>query len=540
MAGVLLGLPSCSNEIDPNDLMLHPINTAVIVGLGNTQRYNAVVGEILTIDPIVVFLEVPNGPAPDFSFAWYMGGEVISEEEILRVRVEGELARVLGNRDNIMAFRVTDNNTGIVVTRTVYLNVTSRLTRGWLALTERDNSYDIDFLVNFNDTVTLHTGILDMFESTVPRLGETPKAFHAFQNNRPLRMGPINLTGYTIWVQTDKAIYNLNAADNYSLFSSDLLPFAVPGTPAFSAGFIPGRITTFSHSAVRLYMKYDGNMYSATSQNGLFPFEFPINRVSGENNDALFNVSPYVFGTVVGASLLFDEDNKRFLRHNHPPAGATSPSRGITFLHPLFDTAEDVALFSWTDNIERLVYMSNYNTNAGFAIIKDKVLGYRYLEFATSTSVLANNVMNKSFGRTFNDNAFIESAKFFAKHPSQPYFYMASEDKVYRMMVSTNELINMWEDVTDEVLKQGYRISVFQFTANNGSTGSPQGYITVGSYNPNGKVGENGRIEFFNVDGATGNFTPRETVSGVAGGEFEEGMSFTGIGKPIGISYKNQ
>jgi hypothetical protein len=289
-------------------------------------------------------------------------------------------------------------------------------------------------------------------------------------------------------------------------------------------------------------MYYNNNMYLYSVHHSLHLFGTPINR-NRDNNNAPFKPSPFVAGNPFRASVLFDEDNKRFMIHRGLASAMTEASNLSLTVTPLVDDPDPGhptnALFSWRNNIESLLYMGNYADAQGFAIYKDSELDrYRLIKFDYSAG---NHEVKKLSGSVFVDNTLVESIKYFAMYPGNrnldwlnggAYLYMATDDKVYR--VNPNMSI---DDITVSVLQPGYKISVLKFVGQTSTGQWHQPELTVGSYDPNGKVGENGRLEIYRVDagiGGTGNLI----IMGRSLAESNNEMRIVNIGKPVDVGYR--
>jgi hypothetical protein len=440
-----------------------------------------------------------------------------------------------------MLFRVTDLNTDIAYQQTFNVNVQTRMGQGWLALTEREDGFNIDMLNLYRDTITVYRDLLDLVGSTLPRTGETPMSIFSFQNfssRTPLFRDNRNIS---IMVHTDREL-SILSADDYSYDPDvNLTQFTVRSAPDFQNGFKPTKLIPMvqTHNRSRMYAYFNESFYIYNIA-PMFSFWRPVNRIRG-GDGTILKVAPYIAGSNQNGVLLFDTDNKRFIYHAAPSAmdivsGVPDSETLLTSL-VISDTPD--AHFSFNNDIESLVFMETYAANFGFAIIKDASLGkYRLFEFNT---VL--NRANTRFAGTFDDNAFIESIKFFARTPdnANAYLYMATEDKVYRILVNTATM-NTIEDITPSVLRPGYKISTFRFLPSNGGGTAMENYLTIGSYNPSGQVGENGLIEMYNFEAGTGNLIIRKQPNNEPSADgYQIEMRFPGagdppIGKPIDIS----
>ena len=543
---ILLVFSSCTKDLDSSNFITHPINDITIEGI--QTRYTVELGSVLTIEPQLTF--ALGEASSTYRYGWFLvhslhSSELLSEERNLVLPIEGTFGRI--GRTFNLAFQITDLNTGVIYQRNFELNVRIRHQIGHWILHERENDFDITLLSPFQDSLFRFDNMLDVFDSALPRVGETPKALYLFANTAaptPVRRDGSN---YSAIIRTDRATNSIRSLDfGFEPEHYNISAFVQRGDLLLTPGFNPQAMTVAvrAHAPAwaQMYMYYNGNIHFASF--GLFtiPFWFPINRMADENNQAPFTVSPFMFASQQHGAILFDKDNRRFVRINGTRmAGIQTPSSHFLFSHRLNDdpaVAPEDLPFSWTENIERLVYMGSFGYHDGFAIIKDELLGkYRWIEFHLSSAGI-----EKIFGGIFNDNAFVENIEFFARFPHRTqttYLYVATKDnRVFRIARDRTAMNNPVE-ITNDVLQSGYRISTFDFIRF--SNDARQHFLTVGSYNPAGPAGANGRVAMFNVQGGTGILTPRTFRQGGSANQADDAvitMEFTGLGRPVSIGFK--
>jgi hypothetical protein len=508
------------------------------------------IGSVFTFEPTLHFA-LGEGSST-YHYEWFLitvgnfpatgSFESLSEERELVLPIEGTFASA-GGRFRLL-FEITDLNTGLSNRQDFFLNIQRpRHERGWWVLHEREDDFDITILAQFQDSLIVYNNVLDMFGSDLPRIGETPKALYLFSNDAAPHPFRRDGSGFSAMIRTDRATSSIGVNDlSFDPVYNNISAFAQRfGTQGLEPGFNPRAIFPRSGGGpgqVRMFMHHNDNFFFFGMGMLQLMFSQPINRIVDCNEGRPFRVSPFIMSHFGMGSVFFDKDNKRFVRHQggaglhmQTPSAYLLYSQRITNPEPLF---------SWTENIESLLYMSNYNISRGFAIIKDSSLGrYRLIQFYFG----GNNTLVQSFQGTFEDNAFIESIKFFAMHPNGSFLYMVTEDNRIFRIVADQALMNNPTEITN-VVQPGYNISTFEFISRDGGGRiTRQDFLTVGSYNPNGPVGANGRVEMFNVDsGDTGDL---ETRRHRQGGNYNEDsdaeefdMIFTGFGRPIDIGHR--
>jgi hypothetical protein len=396
-------------------------------------------------------------------------------------------------------------------------------------------------LSNFQDTLLRLDNVLDRYDSALPREG-TPQALYIFPNWwAPDPRRHRDMSDFSTIIRTDKTTNSVRSNDlswepQFDISSS----FTQSAGSVLPTQFNPNRLV---HSAqepanLRVFMHYDNSWFLYAVGMGETRFGQPFNRI--RDRDALlfseptFSSPPFIAGDFMFGTVFFDDDNKRFMFLRGRPSTSAEPSERFLYSEPMVDLDDN--MFSWNNNIERLVYMKMYSLRNAFAIIKDSELDrYRYLRFGFSPE--QHNLVDQLATYTFNDNAFVESVKLFARHPTAPFLYMVTEDnRVFRApVVGSDDIFNNRVDVTDEVLQPGYHISFFDFF---NSSRIFRNFVVVGSYDPAGVAGENGRVEFFNVDTGSGAFNIQTTGSYIEGVGRGSQMSFTGFGRPVDIGLR--
>jgi hypothetical protein len=548
IAVIFFSLYACNEDKGNNSFEFREVNDVDIKGLsrvnGKDTVFQTEVGKTLNLEPVLTFKLGENKGKHTFAWYWLDNGsdtgyELISNERNLSLTMKGIYSKVQTYK---MLYEVTDVDTGVRYRRIFYLQVLSRLTTGYIALCEKDNGFDIDMLALYKDTLTQYNEVLDMMASTLPRKGEKPLRVFTYYDYYSPSVYNTDGSKYTVLIQTDKTANKIKSGDFSYDPSYNIKTFVQPGAGDFQGELNPGRLTplltaTTTGLDTRLYMYYNGNMYMYNNYRSLYLFARPLNKIRNVDNST-FKTKPYIAGSLLNGAVLFNDDKKCFV-YNALTSNMTSwttTSENQLSVIELKDDAQGIenSLFSFVNNIEELLYMDTYNSHLGFAIIKDRVLGkYRLIEFKTEV-----NIVSKKFGATIDNNALIESIKFFARHPILPYLYMATDDKIYRMLVDVNG-VNSVKDITNTCLTSGYKVSTFKFISYSGGGLNFSDHLTIGSYDPNGTVGANGKLEFYNCQPGTGELTLRNQPDDkpTAGG-YQIPMSFTGIGKPVDVAWK--
>lgn len=573
VAVMFLGFSACTKDLSFENFLTHPINEITIEGLtysdGRERTFMVAIGDVLTIEPELTFSLDPEGVG-NYLFEWYVavirnyvtnlgvhatGTWLVSNERNLVLPIEG---RFVDPRQDIfnMQFRVTDLETGIASFQRFTIRVQARHQVGWWILHETSDGFDISLVNLFQDSIFQLNHALDVFDSKLPRVGETPRALYLFPNNQapvPLRRDE---TRFSAIVRTDRALTPISARDfSYAPGVYHFSGFVQPGAQILSTMpttiiptvDLPGLAAAAPN--IRLYVHYNDNFYLFTHEPVQMSFLLwkPINRIVEENDWAPFRVAPFIVASRFRGAVMFDMDNRRFVRSDGGgimlmetlPAG--QPSAVLTS-HRLLDNpvAMNDGAFSWTNGIESLRYMRNFTNHGGFAIIRDYTLNrYRYIQFYFESHSPTSSV-RKDIGLTFDSDAFVHNVRTWVRHPNIhiPYLFAVTYDNRIWRIALTFEAFNNPTEITNQVLHPGYNITFFNFVSN--ANFSFQQFVTVGSYNPGGAAGANGRVQMFDVDTATGNLIQADHRQGGANNEDGELVpkNFTGFGKPVDVQWR--
>lgn len=550
---MLLGIISCERDLDSRHFPINVINDITILGFksgdGEIRKgvpgtrdwpsFEVALGSVFVLDAILEF-----GLGEDhstYTFGWYEidpnpdtevgSGRLLSEERTLSLHIDADFSNLL--RPYRMKFRITDMNTGVSYQRAFLMTVRNPLQIGWYALTERANGFEIDVIGLFMGEIRLYNSVLDMMDSPLPREGERPLSIFTFPNWNAPTMTNRDLTNFSIMIQTDVATRMVRSADFSWEPPFNISAFVALNHPVLTPGFKPNRfipmIGATTGLQTRLYMHHDDDFYIFNRVGVLLPFWEPVNIM--RDTGTQFRVAPFIAGNLAHGVVMFDLDNKRFVRHAILTTSllANTPSDQFLMSWLLTDVAD--APFSFNTGIESLLYMDTFTNNQGFAVIRNTSGNYQLFRFTKNATGAIANAAN-----TF-DSDLVASVEHFAMHPGGVFLYMATADRVWRVATAMNPMTTV--DITDQLgLPQGYRISTFDFLPTNGGGQNFQNFLTVGSYNPSGAAGENGRLDMFDVHtglAATGDLTLRSHEQ--PNGE-ETPMSFTGIGRPVSVAYR--
>jgi hypothetical protein len=558
LTALFTGLFSC-NE-DKGNYDYKDINTVKIDTL-----YNLVyaIGDILRINPDLTFSQGES--ESDFSFSWYVmtnsdpqTWELLQENRNLEIEVGGLIGKP--NVTYKIAYRIFNNKTQIPYIKTFTLSVISPLTRGYVALCELDNGFDIDMIaLSSAGKLNLYKNILAMTNSELPREGVKPYDIVTYDDRfapDPFEMSKNN--PYSVFILTDqyttrilpsdyswKPSYNIsNIIEKRSYLD---LEYVQKGKPVVAQKMKIGFQATQStvNACVSMYHKEPngtGNWYLLNTYPLLSLYSVQMNRLrpAGEPR---FEPSPYAaigFSGDFGGVMYYDINKKVFM------FCALSGSYYTTDIYYSEPIPEETGnqLFKFNDPNAGLLYMDeaqqgNYTNKNCYAILKLSDGSFKYIEFL-SAGALAYMAGENSKQRVsvIPANSNIGNAKFFAKAPESPFlFYATNDNKVYKMDISSATAV--YADITSTVLNEsGYNeITLFKYALPEGR--SVSNALSVGTYNTSLGKAEGGKLEFFRIsNAASGELAVAQFPNEPAEDGYQINMSWKGMGRIVGLTYK--
>ncbi|MDR1762561.1 MAG: hypothetical protein LBR64_01205 [Dysgonamonadaceae bacterium] len=524
----LITVGSCID--DKGNYDYHEINEVTIEGIPDTITTS--VGARVQVTPQLTFSQGEN---PDnFEYLWcltesyypYNFTDSVSIERNLDIEIGGEGSVI--NRDGTyyVLYLVINKETGVRYYHSFNIIVYDRSQIGYIMMCETGtDSFDLDLISVFNDTLTQYHRALELYNSDLPHTGVKPIDILCYGDYISPALGAGGKQ-YALWVLTDKwtnrvRVENFEFKPEFNIsgisIKSDYLPENIIADKMISTA-------GHANSAGKAYVYLNNNWFFYNWAQSGWLLSKPINAAS--NISVPYKASSYLFSSYTYGAILFNETDNRF--EYHPEFNEmTGPSTGM-FKTTRFSPDEEI--FNWENPNYRLVYMGNRDAFAGFAVVKNAATDkYELLQFNFRVA----NAPAKLGRGEFPSNLPMESIKYYAYHPTQPYLFLASEDHLYK--VNTNTMAG--EEVTG-IIPAGHKISLMKNTAIRVPT-TYSGRIIICTYDPNGQAGENGQMTFYDVasDGyGTLQLAKHPATPTVAGYQVE--MRWTGFGKVIGVDYK--
>ncbi|MDU1892589.1 MAG: PKD-like family lipoprotein [Dysgonomonas sp.] len=358
---------------------------------------------------------------------------------------------------------------------------------------------------------------------------------------------------------------------------------ATMGDPANNA-YLP---TSTNGKLTRILFLINGDWYFYNTESSWIFMDQPINRFQNGNRLDRYNVAPeIVINSVEKCGLLFNNDTKKFMYHSQNPANLWTTSFSKELANKdiqrkmLFEDVEP------SDPNTELVYMTDTwqsfagNTKGanihGYAIMKGKSDEYRLVSFKLKRGKEGPEPNKDSFRRVYLPTE-IKNVKFWERRLNR-LFCVTADNKIYSLALTdlqaefdddekplnitvqgkgdsywsnrlndvTSEFISSpYSQITcfksvDDVQNKSYWTSQYTGTVGAGNKGS----IVLGTINPGGEEGKNGKIQFLQYNSTQNKLEPASNFQ-----EFgEDGKTkvkitnptWTGIGEVVDVAYKNK
>ena len=532
-AGILSGLAAACIK-DTGNYDYNDVNRIEISGIKNVRDiYMVSLGRPLRITPTLTFSVSEDKDS--LQYRWHvLGGSfynstgVLSTERDLDVIIGGSLIPRVGIYQ--LMYCVTNMTTGIRYDHRFRIDVQDEMQTGFIMLCERENDgFDIDLISMFKDTMTQYHNLLDRFESQLPREGRKPLDMLCYGDGASPKLGADGMKKFAIWILTDKGTDRVRVED------FEWQPeFNISGISVISEKYLQGKkliaekmVSSAPPVNVSGYnwAYFEGNWYWYNWPMMAYFYLQPVNAETSVS--APYKAAPYMCGNSTYTAVLFNEDANRFEWQNAAPMQPTV----ATMCTQRFYSAG--SFFNWENPNYSLIYMDNRVAETGYAVVKDvSTEKYELLLINVHTTMSAPVQLGRYL---FPDGFPAETIQFFALSYSLPYLYCATEDKIYRMNISSMAATQQWDDVTASVLPAGHRFSKVKSTA----IRFPRNMqLAVCTYDPNGQPGQNGQLAFYDIQDGTGNLTLAKHPATPTEAGYQIDMKWTGFGKIINVDYK--
>jgi hypothetical protein len=545
---------------------------------GISETYPVYMGYQLKITPRLVF---SGSDASEYTYKWYY---YANEEWILLqegLEFDQEIAGEIG-RSRTMAFEAHNEKTDVYYRKIFRIELSAPV--GFLALCETADGYDVDMVsyVSVDTIFVLSKNVLEGMESAIPRSGVKPIDIVTGGSTNDLAPIPTEHDGtnYTVYILTDQYTTRL-ASKDFSWKSEYNIETTIEANSYLDVNYVQKgkpvifqkmRMTDNGGRKVWFYMEEEGEgnwfVYSIYPMVRYIcnPMNMEGETISGiiwPKDGTRFDSSEeaYVYTSASSIAAIWDKDHKRFM-FACPHNNVSAYTYGNAYYSKPIDTETGTAPFSFTDSdYDDVVKMGEVFTSStaadGFAVIKLKSGGFRYIQFAgTAAPTTPYTAANRKRRSDFPASSAIGRAKFVVAFPQSdvPFIYYATTDnKVFKADISGSTPVET--DVTSLFIKDGYsEITAFEYLLpNTNGTGvyhidELEKGLAVATYNASKGKDECGKLEVFTLKSGS-NSGELELAKYPTAGAIEEKpslaskqvfMSFTGLGKIVGLDYKKK
>ncbi|MFD2036674.1 PKD-like family lipoprotein [Belliella marina] len=458
------------------------------------QSYTLRVGENFRLEPDLI-LTMDNSFDPEnYEYEWFAHGKgnllpgdvekFLSNERILDINV------TLPPNSYDGYFRVKDKKTGIKFTKKFEFQVITSIYEGWLALCDVEGKARLDMVSFIEDDTRVINDVLGFTGSSLSLEGNPVETF-------TYRYHPQQ---YGIYVTTT----------GNGTTKIDPETFDWDDTQRLSFEMIANAPLDFSAKA--MYRNGANSSYIIGEDDNLYyylrifniRYSVPINKLNTETQN--FKISPYIStgNDWSTHTILFDEDNKRFVRHVGSNILESAPLPEGTLFD--YQIGKDLVYMSYTP----------YNGGETVAVLSDQNSGKFYL--ARMTQTRNNNIVQTYFQEIAAPNFHL--AKNISFHPSLGYLFYSIGNKVYEYDMFAKTAIEMLDFGNREISLLKFE----QFEVLRPYNAEIPHQLIVSTYD--NATENSGTIEFYNVPPVNGPLTLSN--------------KYEGLGKIISLSYRER
>lgn len=462
------------------------INEVAIEGLKDTTVF---FGEPFNVTPDIIGTIDKNGDTSKYTYKWTaLGpGNWLPADRLRELGTNYNLnlpTVTLSPASWTVYLFVTEKETGITWKTSFKLNVSTTIYEGYLLLTEVNNKSRLDMLSYRDGNFVVMKDVLKSVGSNLPAQG------------KPLQIVSYNydpkMWGIYLLTETQTTKIHPDTFDwlfNYDI-SYEMAGGSVP--QGFKGNYLKGGSNTAWFVGENDFLYYYYRVFQIRM--GL-----PVSIEAGQSTP--FKVAPFIATNGIGDAIMFDKDNKRFMRLASGGSVSGKMNNGTLFDH---------------NNVKGdLLFMENlYRSDNVYAVLNypDSVNKIHVARFAMTglqsyyAPIVAPNV---------------DQADFYTFSPDLAYMFYNVGSKVYEYDLSLK--------TTKEMIDFGNKkITCMKFQDFNNRSKYAEWYnkLMVAVEDPSKPVGENGALHLYTVPPVNGNLTLFQ--------------SFTGFGKVKDFTYRER
>lgn len=473
------------------DSSLKPVDEVSIAGI--EDKYNLLSTDTLKLNPVLNSQQHNSLDEQNYDFYLInMGSTAITMGKSDTLSRKKNVSVILGLKTGQyrMVYKIVDKKTGIFYRKQFLVNMSSKLSSGFLLMSEVNGTARLDMLYKSGTGFGLLNDVLAKTGSALQLKGK-PYFVGRLQD-------PFGAEPNKFFLGTSEGT-NRVASETFAYNPSMNIVFEFKGATPSPATFKPsGFYEGTSYSA---FIYTDHNVYSSSLFSG---FSNAVNNAGSGNVifPASVQVAPWMDSGYGSEAILFDEQSQTFYNYVDGSLGVTPLPAGT-----LFDFHIQ----------KKLVYMeyTPYNSGEIFAVLKDNNQDvYRFARFAASYKNIA---LGAQSSYQIMSVPGIGQANLFAVSPALGYLFYAVEGKLYEYDFGTNQakLMKDYGSRKISMIKFNRSVNVWQKDAF-------YDQLMVATYDE-GNTSVSGQIDFFKP-------------AAVQGG-LEQLSSYSGMGKVVSALY---
>lgn len=457
------------------------------------DNYTLSGGAKLSITPSFIMSNSAELKEDDYTFEWICmrkevgNGESITRKLIAKTR-NIDLVPSLSSGGYNFWYRVTEKATGSQWQKSFSVTIFSNFQKGWLVLSETNNSSRVDLLEN-KVAGALFVPTYDILNASGSQLKlEGKPSFLAAYDTRNLSGSN---TRYVVYIGTDKGTNWVNSSTYNWTSSQTLANDFVAADKDFHADWIESAGNYFGVFTVYA----GGNYYSAN----LFSQSYPgvvVNQFSaalgGRFVPARYAVVLPSTSPTGNVTALYDTEKRRFGLFKAAETSVSLPS-GDSQIIDLKNTGKDLVFMGYT----------GASTGMASCVMKDPATG----AYSLLNIQYARSVFNPLSMISMNNATDINKASLFTLDPQFTYLFYAVGGKLYQFNTVTgeNKLAKDYGNKTISMLK--YNRMLF-------STGSALRLKLLVGLHDGQATGDSGQLELYTVSNLMQPLENYETYTG--------------------------
>ncbi|WP_200976047.1 PKD-like family lipoprotein [Echinicola sp. 20G] len=483
-----VALPACMEDLGSYDYT--EINEIDFEGIDSS--YVAYQGEQFKIEPNLIFTKDESDNPDNYEYEWFLHlpgalpgdkEKFLSDQRILDIPLSVAPGVYQGY------YRVKDLTTGVKFATKFDIEVVSSVYEGWMVMSDINGQPRLDMASRIEEDYKVIPDVLSYTGSPLNLEGDPGLVFcYSFD---PRQYGIYVSSGATGTTKIDPDTFG---------WSEDLR-LTYEATGSFAEDWKADRI--YDRGSNSSLLVSGGNVYYYYRTYGI-SYGVPINMVSGEA--APYTPSPYISVNplfIVDQSILFDEDNKRFLRHT----GVNSEESHLMPEGTLFD-------YNIGMDLKYMGY-SEYNGGEAFAVLSDNS------QFHIARITQTRNNIKQVYFEPVSVPGF-DQADNFTVHPDFGYLFFNIGPKVYEYDLSTKVAHEMLDYGDKEITHLEFYNLAFPRT----HTEDYERQLMVATNDSSLPAESSGKLEFYNVPPVNGQITLDSELEG--------------FGKIVSVSYRER